>query len=73
MKLRRQSCAALGSSCLDNHAATTGLHTGAETMGSGAFQVAGLKCTFHVFASILISCPDGPAGPFSGRRDTILI
>jgi hypothetical protein len=45
---RRETCSAFRATCLDYTSAATGLHAGAETMRSGAFNITGLKCTFHV-------------------------
>lgn len=46
-KLRRQSCAALGTPCLDDAAAVLGGHTGTEAVGTLALDDAGLESPLH--------------------------
>jgi hypothetical protein len=45
--LESEALAAAGASTVQYLATTFGCHTGAEAMGAGAFQYAGLKCSFH--------------------------
>jgi hypothetical protein len=45
--LRRQLRAALGAAALKNESPGFGCHTGTETVGSCAFDFAGLVCAFH--------------------------
>jgi len=72
--LRRQPGATFGSSGLDNQTPTSRLHTSTKTVGSRTFDITGLECTFHDFASSLISpLQTGRASPSSGRRDNVLI
>jgi hypothetical protein len=42
-----QARASLGSTSVDDLATTTRRHTGTESVGTGTFQAAGLKSTFH--------------------------
>jgi len=46
--LRAKPRAALGAAAAQDLAAGLGGHTGAESMGALAAQIAGLKCAFHV-------------------------
>jgi len=45
---RRETRSAFSATRFYNTSAATGLHARAETMRSGAFNITGLKCTFHV-------------------------
>lgn len=39
--------APLGATSLDHLAATNSTHPSAEAVGTGTFEITGLKCTFH--------------------------
>jgi hypothetical protein len=43
----RQPFTPLGPACVDDCASTTGCHAGTEAVTACAFQITGLKCTFH--------------------------
>ena len=47
VRLRRQACTTLGAAPLDDLAARLGSHTGAEAVGTGALEFAGLESAFH--------------------------
>ena len=42
-----EALAASGAPAVQDLAATFGCHTGPKAMGTGAFEYAGLKCSFH--------------------------
>jgi hypothetical protein len=50
-----QTLAAFGAACVDDSAATTGCHTGTETMGTLATHDGRLVGTFHVGLAYLIN------------------
>ncbi len=50
-----QAGAALGAASAQNLTTTAGCHAGTESVGTGTFQAAGLKSTFHDRIPILIS------------------
>ena len=45
--LERQALAAPGATTVEDLATAPGCHTGTETVGAGALEYAGLKCSFH--------------------------
>jgi hypothetical protein len=54
MQLWNEVLAALGAARIEHRAATARFHAGAETMGAGVLELAGLESTFHVTARKIV-------------------